>query len=576
MEVIDDPEFSHRWNFPPSITNDEILTEGNIDYAPAQFLNMTFGAGNLKHTHSSSDRREGKIQFAKETLPSFSYAIENVSRTTSPQNTVPSSSSVIRQQANSEWRTENALPSFHFASETRKDFDASQPTLSKSSFRFNEYTSKLILPHVWMTQASAEVRIRKEDSIAASQFTNASGTLTQQYELSLNEMQHFSSSLIVTVQQKKYSAVFASKGNKNNTTHLFRWLGRYAPLQDALQTDWGYEATTQRSAKAERIFVKVPQGTGNYIYTGDRDSNGIRNDADFQQTRFDGDYILTMFPSEALYPVIDLRTNLRVKIAYGALFEKALPVLEKISSESYFRIEEKNTTPHTSDIYFLQLNKFLNDSTIAGSQLMTHDVFLNENDEFFSLRMRFQQRKSRTQFALATENSYTRERSLRLRMQLDKEINNQTEFINTTNQLSATRATNRVRNIRGNSLATDFSYRPQQQFEFGFTLELAKNINQHTLIADMNTQTLRFTFSIEEKGQFRAELHREEVQFNTNIIDFPFELTNGRVPGKTFLVKVMWNYRIAEYLHYTISYDGRKEGTRETIHTVRAEMRATF
>ncbi len=576
MERIDDAEYARRWNFSPANNNNEELSEGTIGYMPAQFLQFNVGAGNLMRDDESIDRTEGKILFAKKNLPSFYYAMEKIQNIMTPSLDIGSTSSVLRQQGNTEWSTKNAIPSFRYANETRKDFDVIQNKMSRSSFRFNEFAPKLILQHIWNTQISAEVQVRNEDSIAALQFTNASRAITQRYEMTLYEIQNFSTTLNVTLQRKKYSDVFALKGNKDNATHLFRWLGRYSPMENAIQTDWLYEATTQRSAKAERIFVKVPQGTGNYIYIGDRDSNGIRNDADFEQTRFDGDYIVTSFPSEALYPVIDLRTNVRVKILYGALFEKELPVLSKISSESYFRIEEKNSTPHTSDIYFLKLNRFLNDSTIAGSQLMTHDVFWNETDELFSLRLRFQQKKSLTQFALATERNYIRERSARMRIQLDKEISNQTEFINTTNTLSANVSSNRVRNISGNALSSDFSYRPQQQFEFGFKMEIAQNNNAQIIVADMNTQEMRFTFSFEDKGQLRLELHREEVQFNKINIDFPFELTNGRLQGKTFLWKVMCDYRIAEYLQTTFSYDGRKEGTRETVHTARAELRATF
>jgi hypothetical protein len=56
----------------------------------------------------------------------------------------------------------------------------------------------------------------------------------------------------------------------------------------------------------------------------------------------------------------------------------------------------------------------------------------------------------------------------------------------------------------------------------------------------------------------------------------PFELTGGRVEGKTWLWHGGFDYRISQFVQASVGYDGRKEGKRSVAHTARAEVRAFF
>ncbi|MBS4027673.1 MAG: hypothetical protein KGZ58_03455 [Ignavibacteriales bacterium] len=578
---IDNTEYFRKWNMQNTTNNDEFLLEGNMVYSPSEFLNFNIGSGNLSRGVYSSTRKEASVNFSKENLPMLYYNFENINRKQTFIRDYGSTSSSQRQKGNAQWNIANIIPSFRFENEIRKDDDSSITviTLSKNSFRFNEFAPKLSLQRFFGTDVSGEVEVRNEDSVSSNIFSRASKTVTQKYFFSLYEANNFSSSVDGTIRDKKFTNEFLAKGNRNIQTTLLRWQGRYAPFNRGVETNWLYEATSERSAKPERVFLKVKKGTGNYLYLGDRDSNGIVNDADFSLTRFDGDYILTSIPSDALFPVVDVRTNLRIRLSPVKIFSLSENLFfSKISSESFFRLEEKNSSPTTSDVYFLRLSKFLGDSTIAGNQQQTHDLFWNEGDEKFSLRFRFQQRKSLAQLATTIERGYNRERSIRLGIQLDDEIGNQTDFSNVTDKLSSTVPNSRVRDIAGNAFATDFSYRPKQQFEFGFKLELSQTTNHkpQTIIADMNSQSSRFTYSFESKGQVRMEFTREEVQLSKSSIDFPYQLTNGKVSGISWLWKASYDYRITDYLQSSATYDGRKEGTREVVHTARAEVRAVF
>ena len=164
-----------------------------------------------------------------------------------------------------------------------------------------------------------------------------------------------------------------------------------------------------------------------------------------------------------------------------------------------------------------------------------------------------------------------------------KEIGNQTEFTNKVDQLFSSIDSPRQRDLLSNALKTEFSYRPYPEWEIAFGTGISQVTNRFTgneAVADLNDQFLRLTYSILATGQLRSEIQREEVritnQSKTSSPDYPFELTNGEVVGKTMLWNLAFDYRISQYVQVTINYDGRSEGGRPVVHTARAEARAFF
>jgi hypothetical protein len=330
--------------------------------------------------------------------------------------------------------------------------------------------------------------------------------------------------------------------------------------------------------------VPVTPGTGNYHYLGDLNGNGIADEDEYEPARFDGDFNAVTLPSEQLYPIIDLKTSVRLRITPKQFLQAedggASRILSALSSETYVRVDEKSTEPDMKQIYLLHFSSFQNDSTtIAGSTLFTQDINVMEGSPDVSVRFRYSQRNGLNNFTSGTERSYTRERSIRLRLQLLNEVANEIDHINRTDRLSSSQPSNRSRDVLSNSVAYDLSYRPEQDLEVGFRLGLGKSTDRYQtpeLDADVNTQSLRAVYAFHGSGQLRMEASREEVRLSQSVAVFPFELTGGRVEGMTWLWRVAFDYRLTEFIQATMNYDGRSEGGRPPVHTARAEVRAFF
>jgi hypothetical protein len=164
-------------------------------------------------------------------------------------------------------------------------------------------------------------------------------------------------------------------------------------------------------------------------------------------------------------------------------------------------------------------------------------------------------------------------------MKLIEEISNQTDFINTSDNLTSMGSFNRSRMLSGNSLATDFSYRPVKTVEAGFKFTFGRiedNLPKIPTIIDQNSQVLRFTLSFAGTGRMRLEFERDELLSSTQANYIPFEMTKGNFIGKNYFWRFNFDYRFTGNLQSTIGYDGRQQGKGKVVHTARAEVRAFF
>ncbi len=582
IDRVDDIEFDRKWGIDSTTSANEEIQEASLKYLPVPQIIAGGGYGRIDRGSSfNSKRMDGSLNVKGEGLPSVQYLLENVR---SAESVADNASSWFRQRGSIDYALQNITPSMRYEGENRKVSSLSTSALKFGSLRYDVFAPGLKIRELGPVSVGSELEWRTDNLFNGGSVVRESKSFTQSYNARLSEWNNVASSFDVTLRQKKYSEAFRLQGNSDIKTVLVRNQTRLTPFDRGIESDLFYEVSTERSARLERVFIRVNQGTGNYRYLGDLNNNGIADENEFELTRFDGDFVAVTLPSEQLFPVIDLKASVRVRITprlfLGAGHDVLSDMLSALSTESYVRVEEKSVEPDLKQIYLLHFRRFQNDSTtIAGSTLFTQDVNVLEGSPDISVRMRYSQRTGLNRFTSGNERSYARERSIRLRVQLVKEIANQFDYSNRIDRVGSQQATNRLRDILSNSLAFDLSYRPEQDAEVGFRFEVGKSTDRFQipeLDADLNTQSVRFTYAFQGAGQLRVEASREEILLSQALAVFPFELTGGRVDGKTWLWRAAFDYRITQFIQATMNYDGRSEGGRPPVHTARAEVRAFF
>ena len=578
---INDAEFERRWDLPAIRASQEVLREARVSLSPLPDIQSSATYGRVERTGDVTSDKAG-IDASFDDSSSFRLAggAERIRRTLTVSDL---RSEWLRRHGNASVLSAWGRPGTRVMHEERRERLGSGGVLIAGSFRYLEIAPRIESAGSDKLTWSAEVQMRTEDSTSSGALRRAFNALTQLYEGQWTASDALSSSLSLSFRSTSFSQEFRQRGNADQRTMLVRSQTRLSPLRRGLETDIFYEFSNQRSSRLERVFARVAQGTGNYAYRGDLNGNGIADEDEFAPVRFDGDHIVLIVPGETLIPVNDVKASLRLRCA-GSKFD--LPLwMRSLSTETYLRVEERSTDSDASNIYALRLSGFLKQSsTLTGSQVATQDVHVNEYDPDLSMRLRVQEKRGLTQFLQNPERTYGNERSIRIRAKLGAELANQTDVAVRRDRLLSDGSNPRERDLTLQTLQSDFTYRIERQWEAGWSVGAGTAGNAHPAArgsADMNDQSVRIVYGIPGSGQLRAEIRREEVVHaavrNGSLAQSPqFEMTEGRVAGKSWMWQVNTDLRMTDLIQVTVSYLGRKEGEGKIVHTARAEARAVF
>jgi len=579
VEVI---EFTRKWGLDSVRSSAERQLEGLLRYSPAKGIVAGGGFGNIARGEDfDADRFDAFAAMNREGLPRVNYTMDNVR---SDDRVAGTLSTWFRQKGSADMGVGFLTPAVGYEGESRTIESLQTGLAGAGSFRFDQWSAGLRTAELGRVTLLAELGWRNDDSYLNGQVAPESRSFTQQYGAKLSDWNTLSSTADLTIRKTRYTDDFQATGKSDISTVLVRNTTRYTPLNRGVETDLFYETMTERSSRQQRVFVRVSPGTGNYRYRGDLNGNGLADDEEFEQTRFDGDYVTVTLPSDELVPVINLRASARLRITPRRFLEKPEGWIEDVvsvlTSETYARVDEKSTEADLAKIYLMHFSHFQQDSTtIAGTSLFSQDLLLFEGQPDFSARLRYLERGGLTSLSGGPERLSGRELSLRLRWQLVPEIANQLDVVSTTNQVSESPSPSRIHDVDGTLLSFDISYRPVQSIEYGMRIDVARSTDwaqAPALQADINTQTVRGVFGFERVGQLRVSMAREEVQLDRAVVDFAYELTNGRSAGISWLWGVAFEYRVTSFIQASASYDGRSEGGAPIVHTGRAEVRAFF
>jgi hypothetical protein len=597
LDRINSIEFTRTYDIQDSSVATEELREGFLGIEPVKNLVINGLVGHLKRgDFFTALRTNGGFAFRDDSLrlPTIAYNIDLVN------------SDYAIDNSKSRWIKQNASISFlrnvnlqkdntslvelkiTYQGEDRRDaFNVLfGDSVKFGSFAFNEVKPRLSISNFHNFGIYGEFNFRNDDLTDLGILQNESKTYTQIYGLKYNGLQWFNTSFDISIRDKKYSQAYIDKGFADNQSVLVNSLMRIDPFNSGVQTDLLYNISSERTAKIEKLFILVPIGQGNYIYLGDLNSNGLQDENEFQlATNNDGNYVKINLPTDQLFPIVDVKTSARLLVRPSRFLALSNDnffneLINNLTTETYYRIDEKSKNPNTSDLYFLRTSTFLNDSnTLAGTQVFQQDINFFEFNPDYSLKLRFIQTKGFTQYTSGNERLLNIQRSAKLKVGLTRDVTTYVEYLNKTDRNIAPVTSVRNRNILSDGINFDFSYRPIQEVESGFTLNFTR-ANDYFPVpsnnADINQQIFRIIYSFATLGRVRVELERDEIILSNSLANVPYELTNGKVNGKSYFWRGIFDYSISKNIQASFNYDGRIEGTRKVVHTGRAEVRAFF
>ncbi|MEN8192258.1 MAG: hypothetical protein ABFS12_05545 [Bacteroidota bacterium] len=573
-------EYNRDYNITDTSPQNETLREAKLFLQPIDELTADLNYGFLKRgSLFQSDRYFGDIKHNEPKKFNASYNYDYVN--TSDLN---SSSKWFKQNASASYLLGKFEPGIDFLYDDKNRWKGNSDSLSNDSHKFSEIGAFLNVINISGLNLNTRVSSRDEFFPLNGMMEKESNSLLQSFFLKYSGIRELNLSFNVTLRDKNITEVFQQTGRTDNKSVLIRSLNKLRFWKNFITGDLFYEASTQSSAKLEKVFVRVHKGEGNYSYLGDLNNNGIADEEEFIPDPYDGDYITIQLPTSELFPVINLKTSTRWKVNFASILKNSRTfwstILKSLSTETLLRLDEYTEESDIASVLLLKPSILMNDSTtLRGANSIQQDFFLFKNKPDLSFRFRYMENNRFTKYNSGDERSNLIERSLRIRFRMVKEISNQTDFINQTDNVASEINANRARLLSINNLISDFSYRPIQSIEVGFKFNFGRSIDNlpdNPTILDNNSQLLRFTFSFANKGRLRLEAERNEITDNGTENDIPFEMLRGNVIGNNYFWRVNFDYRIAKNLQVTLNYNGRKQGEGNIVHNMRSEARAYF
>jgi hypothetical protein len=577
LDRFNTSEFARDYNLPDNLPANESLQEVSLQVSPTEKVKTSFLVGSVK---------KGKDFQSKRFLTDVSSAIGNADLNYKID--FVSSKNIL---TNTDWAKQNAdvgytvsffKPGIQFYDEKRLEKKRLNSDMLSTSFRYYEFGPYLQIISLSGFNSAFRYSGREEYFPFNNKLEKESFAVTKQISINYNGVREVNSNIDFTYRKKEFTKLFQNTGSSNNTTFLLKSNTRVTLFNNGFESNLFYSAATQKSAKYERIFVRVEKGQGNFIYLGDLNGNGINDENEFEPSLYDGEYIVTMLPTDEMFPVIDLKTNFRFVFSFDKLFSNTslIKYVKPFSTETVIRIEENSKTNNIDKIYWLKLSEFLNEqTTIRGNQYFQNDFYVFKNSNDFSVRTRFIEKRSLNQFSGGTEKGFYNEKNVRVKIRLLDDVGNQTDFIFAKDVLSASSVSNRERQYNSFEFVSDFSYKPYNVLEIGFKFSLSSGKDKKPVkptAINQNAQGVRINLSFVQNGRLRIEGERNELLIENVQNNIPFEITRGNSNGKNYFWSVNFDYKIGMYLQTTVSYNGRLQGKSDIVNLLKAEARAFF
>jgi len=591
------PEYAYKWNFDQAqLSNEETSVEANGSYSPLRWLRLSGNFGSIdKGVDISSTRQMGQAQlFRHKWLPDLTLRAENVQ-----SDTRFSSSDWLRQNVSVLKRIRKFTPRYRFQREDRRVDNLSGGRLT--GFIFEDHQSDVNIRNLfgidWLFHHQYRTDFLYDPRRRGETLKNAV-TQTYQFQGEIAAQKNLRGRFGFTFREKNFTkffeqlpadsqAIYQTDAQFQDTTfqdrqsHLANIELQYRNKSGTLTARWDYQVASELQAIREIRYLRIEDNRGNFRF----DSTLSEFVPDPQ-----GEFIRFFFQTG------DFRSVIRLESAWQVQYRpkpsrKSLgfwrDLLNKTSLLSYIKIEEQSRNDNIWDIYLLRLSKFHNfETSLRGAYVLNHDIFYNERNPVWGVRLRSRYRDNLSNQFLQADNNESRivwERSIEARRRFfDRRLNVSMTYQHGFNKRWVTASPSRNLNILAQSFTAGFNYRPTVRWQFQLDVERGvdndrKSVNP--LKVNLWNIKPQIAFSLRGRARATANLSYLSVSEaeNPGNRPIPFEMGNGKKVGDSYLWNLRFEYFISQNVTINANYNGRKDaGALRTIHLGKAEVRAFF
>lgn len=588
-------EFARRWNLLSRQVDPvggvlsggaERVDEVTLSYVPTErsSLRVEHGSIDLGRTFTGT-RNAIVLDTREERLAELSAQIEHISSFDSLSAQDGSwlrSLGVLRKPV----LNGRLTPGLEIEQERRAQHAAGADSLLPGSLAFVEYRPGVNW-NATRLGAAAELAYRTERGWLGGSMRDAAKSWTWMTSVTMRPSPNLTSDASLGYRVRRFTEPFRIREARQNTESLvLRWNGRHTPLSRAIETDWFYEAMTERTPTMQEVFVETTPDypEARYVWE-DANGDGIIQVDEFvpEVTPNEGTYVRTLIPSDSLMSVVSVQSRLRLEIDPARYLSGNLTgwrrALTQVASRSVVEVQEKSRSAVLTPVYLLRPSHLLQpELTLNGRIRFQQDLFLFRRNPAYGLDLSFSNLRALNELASGRESHAFRTWRAEARYRLSEVFSGRLSGQIARNLLDSDAFSSRRYDLRTLSLEPELIVVPTRGLEFRLG---AVGSRKRDRFFDRGADLLRVPFETRvmraRRLQVTGRLEVAHVAVDGEATGIArYELTDGRGPGTSYLWHVNGQYRLNEYLRASLAYDGRAPQEAPVLHTLRLQMSAIF
>lgn len=472
--------------------------------------------------------------------------------------------------------------------EKNKRVDIVTDTLTRTSFYYDLYRVYLKSPK--NDKFNFGINYSERQDYQAVQKDFLQNTNAQEWNINGNWRQSKNSRLGWNMTYRQLEIQDSTLTNqKPQETYLGRIDYSLRLFKNLLNSSTTYDIGSGQERKIEFVYEPVNDpNLGQYIWN-DYNEDGEQQNNEFEVAVFPQD---TMYIRIPLYSDIFIRTN-NIQFNQSLSFNQNYfknpwfqkkgfkKILSRFSTRSTFRISRKTREiPGVS-----QWNPFQTDIPDEGlvslNSVINNSLFFNQRDPRFRFQLNAINNNNRLVLTSGFENRKIERQSVQTFLNFKRKFDFEFKLEKEASFYNSEFFDNRDYSIAGWSLSPKFTYRIAKNFRMQLSYEY---VDKENILLEGAGETARFhDFSFETKynrtakSRFLLNLSFIDIAYNgERNTPIEFAILESLQNGKNYIWGLTFERRLAQNIDLVISYDGRKRGLANTVHTGRAQVRATF
>ncbi len=459
-------------------------------------------------------------------------------------------------------------------------------TLANSSFLFNEFKFFLTTPDT-MTNAFTADYTRRIDYTGQG---NAFAVTT------IGDIYHLEGELLSNPRQQfRWNANYRRLTRRDSTAkqdqlanhYLGRleYTGRF--FESLMQTNVLYELGSGREQEQDFVFIKDPEGEGVYLYKGDLNENGVKdvNEFEIAPDGFEDEakYVRVNAPTNEFVPVNTTQFNQTLSLRPRSLWfdkEGVLKFLSRFSSQTSLQINRKVEAKAAAQPY----NPFgfnIPDSLLVSiNSTVRNSIFFNRSATKYGLEYTWRDTRDKYIVTNGSESKGLTQHTFKARWNIQQNLNTNWEYKygNKTNE--ARFAERKSYNIQFHKIKPSLTvlffkkFRTTASYKYTYKENMKGDGNE---FAVQNKAELDMRYNVVSKSTLNLNFSYTAVGFEGDpSSNVGFAMLQGLQDGNNYMWKISYDRQLSDKVELSLSYDGRKTGDSDMVHTGRAQIRALF